>query len=68
MKNLVIFRQVDKVTGVYQEFRYKSFESVEDKAKVFKSILGFLDKALTSECIVQIENFKEHEMQELNIF
>lgn len=68
MKNLVIFKQVDKVTGDYQEFKYKSFDSLEDKAKVFKSILGFLDKALNGECIIQIENFKEHEMQELNIF
>lgn len=68
MKNLVLFKQVDKITGDYQEFKYKSFESVEDKAEVFRSILAFLDKALNSECIIQIENFKEHEMQELNIF
>lgn len=68
MRNLVILKQVDKLTGDYQEFKYKSFESLEDKAKVFKSILAFLDKALNSECILQIENFKEHNIEELNIF
>ena len=68
MKNLVFLKQVDKISGDYTEFKYKSFESLEDKAKVFKSILAFLDEALNSECIIQIENFKEHNIQELNIF
>ena len=68
MKNIVILKQVDKLTGDYQEFKYKSFESLEDKAKVMKSILAFLDKAWNSECIIQIENFKEHNIEELNIF
>ena len=68
MKNLVILKQVDKLTGGYQEFKYKSFDSLEDKAKVMTSILAFLDKAWDSECIIQIENFKEHNIEELNIF
>lgn len=68
MKNMVILKQVDKLSGDYQEFKYKSYESLEDKAKVMKSILAFLDKAWNSESIVQIENFKEHNIEELNIF
>lgn len=68
MKNLVILKKVDKLSGEYQEFKYKSFDSLDDKAKVMKSILAFLDKAWNSDCIVQIENFKEHYIEELNIF
>ena len=68
MKNLVVLKQVDKLTGKYDEFRYQPFDSLQDKAKVVKSILGFLDKAFNSECILQIENFKEHEIQQLDIF
>lgn len=68
MKNMVIIKQVDKLTGDYQEFKYKSFDSLEYKAKVMKSILSYLDKAWNSECIIQIENFKEHDIEELNIF
>lgn len=65
---MVILKQVDKLSGDYQEFKYKSYESLEDKAKVMKSILAFVDKAWNSESIVQIENFKEHNIEELNIF
>ena len=68
MKNLVVLKQVDKLTGQYNEFRYKPFDSLEDKASVLKSLLSFLDKAFNSECIIQVENFKEHEIQEMNIF
>ena len=66
MKNLVILKQVDKLSGDYQEFKYKSFESLEDKAKVFKSILAFLDNALNSECIIQFFNIMLLKILNLN--
>lgn len=70
MMTKVVFKVLHKSSGELNSTDYKSFDSHDIRAKfqVLNSIQAIMSAELDSECVFQVETFKEHEVTELDLF